>query len=184
MSTDWLTSEVRAAATAIPVAHAPSIDAADFKSIFRRHPAGVAVITLADADRLVGFTATSVISVSADPPIVAFSVSSTSSAWPALARNETVAISFLTASQADISARFATSGIDRFAAGGWNQLPSGEPVIADASSWLRGAILERTSVGNSFLIAVRAIACDTAIPSAPLVFHDRAYHRVDDSSAL
>jgi flavin reductase (DIM6/NTAB) family NADH-FMN oxidoreductase RutF len=184
MSTDWLTSEVAAAVPASTIADAPSIDATDFKSIFRRHPAGVAIITLTDVDRLVGFTATSVISVSADPPIVAFSVSATSSAWPALARNETVAISFLTAAQADVSARFATSGIDRFAAGGWTRLPSGEPVIAEASSWLRGAILERTSVGTSFLIAVRAIDCETVGTTPPLVFHDRAYHRVDDASAL
>ena len=38
-----------------------------FRSIFRRHPAGVAVVALRDGDRPVGFTATSVISVSAEP---------------------------------------------------------------------------------------------------------------------
>jgi flavin reductase (DIM6/NTAB) family NADH-FMN oxidoreductase RutF len=183
MSTDWLTSEIAADTTSARTP-AQSIDIGDFKSVFRRHPAGVAVITLADAGRLVGFTATSVISVSADPPLIAFSVSAMSSSWPALARAETVAISFLTAAQADISARFATSGIDRFAGGGWTRLPSGEPVIADASSWLRGEILERTPVGSSYLIAARAIDCRTATPTAPLVFHDRAYHRVDGSSAL
>lgn len=182
MSTDWLTAPVETDQVGVPAC--PSIDGEDFKSIFRRHPAGVAVVTLADAGNLIGFTATSVISVSADPPMVAFSVSSASSAWPAIERAETVAISFLTAAQADVSARFATRGIDRFAGGGWFRLPSGEPVIDEASSWLRGEILGRTSVGSSFLVAVRAIACMTTAATAPLVFHDRSYHRVDGSSAI
>src|SRR5699024_3781453 len=40
-----------------------------FTGVFRRHPAGVAVVTLLDDGRPVGFTATSLISVSAQPPI-------------------------------------------------------------------------------------------------------------------
>ena len=119
MSTDWLTR-----ATQPDTDAAPSMDTSEFKSIFRRHPAGVAVVTLSDLGRPIGFTATSVISVSAEPPLLVFSVNSGSSSWPALARAETLAISFLAASQADVSARFATRGIDRFASGGWTRLAS------------------------------------------------------------
>ena len=56
-----------------------------FKSLFRQHPAGVAVVTLTHEGTRYGFTATSVISVSADPPILTFSIDSSSSSWPALA---------------------------------------------------------------------------------------------------
>ncbi|MET1007117.1 MAG: flavin reductase family protein, partial [Propionibacteriaceae bacterium] len=87
-----------------------TITADAFKSVFRRHPAGVGVITLAQEGRLVGFTATSVISVSAEPPLLAFSIDSRSSSWPSLALTDSVAISFLAAEQVDVSARFATSG--------------------------------------------------------------------------
>lgn len=59
------------------------------------------------------------IAVSDSPPIVAFSVQAGSSCWPALADADTLVIGFLSASQADVSARFATRGIDRFASGGW-----------------------------------------------------------------
>jgi len=48
----------------------------EYKAVFRRHAAGVAVVTLRDGERPVGFTATSVISVSASPPILAFSLAS------------------------------------------------------------------------------------------------------------
>jgi flavin reductase (DIM6/NTAB) family NADH-FMN oxidoreductase RutF len=152
----------------------------EFKAVFRRHPAGVAVVALADGDRPVGFTATSVISVSAAPPSVAFSLATTSSSWPALARARTVAISFLAAGQADVSARFATSGIDRFADGGWAPLPTGEPVIEGAVAWLRGRVVQRTPVGDSHLVSVRALSCAVASGAPPLVYHDRAYRMVND----
>jgi flavin reductase (DIM6/NTAB) family NADH-FMN oxidoreductase RutF len=173
-----------------------SIDA--YKVVFRRHPAGVAVVTLRDEDpesgepRPVGFTATSVISVSAEPPLLAFSIASTSSSWPALARARTVAVSFLADDQDDVSARFATSGIDRFAAGGWSALPTGEPVIDDALTWVRARVVQRTPVGSSYLVSLRAlehgvraaVAPDDAAGPGPLVYHDRTYHRIGDHSAL
>ncbi|MET1004811.1 MAG: flavin reductase family protein [Propionibacteriaceae bacterium] len=160
------------------------VTAQAFKSVFRRHPAGVAVITLAVGERLVGLTATSVISVSADPPILAFSIDSGSSSWPALAVAETVVINFLAASQVDLSARFATKDIDRFADGGWSLLPTGEPVIDGSAAWLRGEIIQRTPVGRSFLISVLALESHQAEPVVPLVYHDRTYHGVGDHSAI
>ena len=163
---------------------AEPLDPADFRSVFRRHPAGVAVVTLADGDRPVGFTATSVISVSAEPPVLVFSVAGTSSSWPALSRATSLVVNFLAAEQVDVSARFATSGIDRFAGVAWHRLPSGEPVVDGVPSWVRGEVLQRTAVGSSFLVAVLATRAEQRDGSAPLVYHDRAYHRVDDGSAV
>ena len=156
----------------------------DFKAVFRRHPAGVAVITAKVGDRLVGLTATSVISVSADPPILAFSIDSGSSSWPALAEAETLVINFLAARQVDLSARFATSGIDRFAGGGWSLLPTGEPVLDGSPAWLRGTIIQRTPVGHSFLVAVQVLESGRPAAGAPLVYHDRAYHAVGEHTAI
>ncbi|GIG21289.1 flavin-dependent reductase [Cellulomonas chitinilytica] len=170
----------------------------EYKEVFRRHPAGVAVVALVDDAqepgldsfegaehpvRLVGFTATSVISVSAEPPLLAFSLASTSSSWPAVSRARTLAISFLSGSQDDVSARFATHGIDRFAAGGWSALPTGEPVIDGAVSWVRGRVVQRTPVGGSYLISVRALSHGTH-DVTPLVYHDRTYHQIGDDYSI
>jgi flavin reductase (DIM6/NTAB) family NADH-FMN oxidoreductase RutF len=163
---------------------AEPIDSAAFRAIFRRHPAGVAVVALSDGDRPVGFTATSVISVSAEPPVLVFSIAGTSSSWPALARATSLTVNFLAADQVDISARFATSGIDRFAGVGWQRLPTGEPVIAGVPAWVRGDVLQRTPIGASFLIAVRAVQAQQHDDMAPLIYHDRSYHRVDGSTAV
>lgn len=155
-----------------------------YKAVFRRHPAGVAVITLRHNGQPVGFTATSVISVSAAPPFLAFSLASSSSSWPAIRTARSLAVNFLSAEQDHISARFATSGIDRFAEGGWRPLPTGEPVINEAVSWVRGRVIDRTPVGDSFLVSVGAVDSGTRADAAPLVYHDRTYHRIGDHSAI
>lgn len=160
------------------------VTAESFKAVFRRHPAGVAVITLAVGEQLVGLTATSVISVSADPPILAFSIDAGSASWPALAVADTLVINFLAASQVDLSARFATKGIDRFADGGWTLLLTGEPVIDGSAAWIRGEIIHRTPVGRSFLVSVLALETHQAEPVVPLVYHDRSYHGVGHHSAI
>ena len=49
-----------------------------FKTAFRNHPAGVAVITANSPDGPVALTATSVVSVSAEPPVLIFSLSALS----------------------------------------------------------------------------------------------------------
>ena len=163
-----------------------------FKAIFRHHPAGVAVVTLTHGDRLVGFTSTSVISVSAEPPLLAFSVAGGSSSWIPLTETDTVVVNFLSAEQVDLSARFATSGIDRFACGGWSLLGTGEPVLDETPRWIRAEIVQRTPIGSSHLVCLRAIGSSVdQTPAAPangqvppLVYHDRVYHQLGTASAV
>lgn len=162
----------------------PAVTSDAFRAIFRRHPAGVAVVALRDGDRPVGFTATSVVSVSADPALLTFSIAGTSSSWPALARTRSVTIGFLTAEQVDVSARFATSGVDRFAGVAWHWLPTGEPVLDDVSAWIRGDVVERVAVGSSHLVVVHARETSQGRGGAPLVYHDRTYHALDEGSVL
>ncbi|WP_345763467.1 flavin reductase family protein [Diaminobutyricibacter sp. McL0608] len=130
-------------------------------------------------------TATSVISVSASPPLLAFSLPESSSLWPAIRDEGALAVNFLTADQEDVSARFSQRGIDRFAAGGWRLLATGEPVIEGAATWVRGAILQRTPAGGSYVITVKLLESSIDeigskhVPkSSPLIYHDRAYHRI------
>ncbi|MDQ1572665.1 MAG: hypothetical protein QOH44_224, partial [Actinomycetota bacterium] len=92
-----------------------SLSADEFKLAFRNHPAGVAVITADAGDGPVGLTATSVFSVSAEPPLLVFSISSQSSSAPTLSRADTVVVHLLSAEQLAVAKLFATSGVDRFA---------------------------------------------------------------------
>src|SRR6476469_723529 len=95
--------------------HIGGLSAADFKLAFRNHAAGVAVITADAGHGPVGLTATSVFSVSAEPPLLIFSISSASSSAPTIRSAETVIVHLLGADQIALARLCATSGIDRFA---------------------------------------------------------------------
>jgi flavin reductase (DIM6/NTAB) family NADH-FMN oxidoreductase RutF len=159
----------------------------EFKRAFRNHAAGVAVITADAGDGPVGLTATSVFSVSADPAILVFSVSDQSSSAPTLSVTETVVVHLLGADQIDIARLCATSGVDRFADETlWGRLPTREPYFPTAQTWIRGRILNRLQAGGSTVFVVQALEASELLDefSAPLVYHDRRWHRLGDHSAL
>lgn len=185
----------QSAAEQTPATHhgfSDMLSADDFKSAFRNHPAGVAVITADIGAGPVGLTATSVISVSANPPLVVFSLSSASSSTPTVKKAETVVIHLLGAEQIDLAKNFATSGIDRFAdASIWSRLISGEPYLPTANAWMRGRIVNRMEAGDSTVVAVQVLQVDlpgesgrTAAQSRPLVYHNRTWHSLSESSAV
>lgn len=159
-----------------------------FKAAFRNHPAGVAVVTADPGEGPVGLTASSVISVSANPPLLVFSLSAFSSAAPALARAETVVVHLLGADHVHLAKTFATAGIDRFADNdSWSRLVTGEPVLAEAPTWLRGRIVQRMEAGDSTVVAVQVLQAQTPEPEEspdPLVYHNRAWHRLGEQSVL
>ncbi|WP_285027772.1 flavin reductase family protein [Plantibacter sp. ME-Dv--P-122b] len=190
-----------------------SLSPDDFKAAFRQHPAGVSVITADDGSGPVGLTATSVFSVSAEPPLLVFSVSSLSSSAPTITASDTVVVHLLGSEQLHIAKLCATSGINRFADTSiWDRLPTGEPYFTGNGVWIRGRIVNRMEAGTSTVIAVHALessvsqpqaptepvraepaaeapapAAPTFSPSfdgAPLVYHNRTWHRLDANSQI
>lgn len=155
----------------------PGIDRDRFKQMFRRHPAGVVVVALDAGEGPVGFTATSLTSLSLDPPLVSFAIGATTSSWPHVERAGSAVVHFLSAEQEPVARRFATSGIDRFAAPtAWRRLPTGEPVLQDVAGWLRLDIQQIVPAGDHRIVVslVEDAWLDTG--RAPLLFHDGAYH--------
>jgi flavin reductase (DIM6/NTAB) family NADH-FMN oxidoreductase RutF len=171
-----------------PAAGAEGLSADDFKLAFRNHAAGVAVVTADAGDGPVGLTATSVFSVSAEPPLLVFSISDRSSSAPTLQRAETVIVHLLGADQLDLAKLCATSGIDRFADRSiWDRLVTGEPYFPAAHAWIRGRVINRMEAGASLVIAVHALQAklpDEAGDAAPLVYHNRTWHSLGGHSRL
>lgn len=170
---------------------ASSLSADEFKALFRGHPGGVAVITADAGDGPVALTATSVSSVSAEPPLLIFSISSLSSAADVLSRAETVVVHLLDAQDIDVARLGATSGIDRFAeTHRWSRLVTGEPVYHDVRAWVRCAVIGRMDAGSSTVIAAHALQSQVVRDVAPgepgdaLVYHNRTWHRLGEHSVL
>lgn len=150
-----------------------------YKSVFRDHAAGVVVVTANGLDAPVGFTATSLSSVSLEPPLVAFAVSSRASAWPTIERSPSVAVHFLDTGQHWLAQRFATSGIDRFADPvRWTWSPTGEPVLVDCPAYLCCEIDRHVPVGDHHIVIARVGSAEVTRSGSPLVYHDGAYASV------
>lgn len=166
----------------------------EFKAAFRNHPAGVAVITADAGDGPVALTATSVFSVSAEPPLLVFALSALSSSTATIRRAATVVVHLLGAEHLDLAKLGATSGIDRFADRSiWRRLPTGEPYFPAVHTWIRGRIDNTMDAGGSIIVAVEALETRAPLPgdaaadaerSHPLVYHNRTWHRLDEQSKI
>lgn len=157
----------------------PGIAPERFKQAFRRYPAGVVVVT-ADAGRgPVGFTATSLSSLSLAPPLVSFGIGTSTSSWPHIERATTVVVNFLGVEQTRLATTFATSGIDRFAAPTrWSRLPGGEPVLDGVAGWLRLTVRSIVPAGDHRIVVARVEESWLDEGRSPLLFHDGSYHSV------
>ncbi|MFP1624678.1 flavin reductase family protein [Streptomyces sp. 5K101] len=160
---------------------AASPDTGDLlKSVFRQHAAGVAVIT-AQGERPVGFTATSLTSVAADPPLVSFGVGTASSSWPAVAEAEYVGVHILGEHQQELAATFARSGADRFAPPTrWRPGPEGVPVLDGVVAWLVARVVARVPAGDHRLVIAEVATGDPAGGGRPLLYHQGRFTALRD----
>ncbi|MDT0490082.1 flavin reductase family protein [Streptomyces griseus] len=162
---------------------APSLAASPelLRSVFRRHAAGVAVITATGDGRPVGFTATSLNSVAAEPPLISFGIGTSSSSWPVLAGAEHVGVHILGEHQQELAATFARSGADRFGPStDWSSGPEGVPVLAGVPAWLVCRVVARVPAGDHRIVIAEAVAGDPSGAGQPLVYHQGRFTALRD----
>jgi flavin reductase (DIM6/NTAB) family NADH-FMN oxidoreductase RutF len=152
-----------------------------FMAAFRHHPAGVAIITADPGDGPVALTVSSLISVSATPPTVVFSLSDNSSSAHAVRRAETVVVHFVRRGDMELARLCATGGKDRFGPGvRWARLAGGEPHYPEVSVWFRAAIRGRFPVPGACLISAELLEASPGAHEAhgndALVYANRAWH--------
>jgi flavin reductase (DIM6/NTAB) family NADH-FMN oxidoreductase RutF len=149
-----------------------------FRGLFRRHAAGVAVITTA-GDGPVGFTATSLVALSLEPPLLSFNLGRTSSSWPALEEATYVAVHLLAEHQEQVAATFARSGADRFGpATAWGLGPYDLPVLEDVLAWMVCRIETRVHAGDHSVVIGQVVEAGYHPEHRPLVYHDGGFTRL------
>lgn len=169
-----------------------TLSATDFRGIFRRHPAGVTVVTADAGSGPVALTATSVASMSADPPLLIFSVSSLSSSARVLKDSDTVVVHFIDPESLDVAKLGATSGVDRFADTSiWSRLPTGEAIFHNVRTWIRARVVNRLEASGSTIFIAQAIQASHSaeqLDEQPerdgLVFMNRTWHRIGEDSTV
>jgi flavin reductase (DIM6/NTAB) family NADH-FMN oxidoreductase RutF len=108
----------------------PGADPPLFRQLLGRFATGVTVVTTRDpAGRPIGMTASSVASVSLQPPLVLVSVDQANDMHPALHAAPRFVLNVLAADQEAISRRFAAEHPDRFEGLGYRETKHGIPVL-------------------------------------------------------
>ncbi|MFE0510732.1 flavin reductase family protein [Streptomyces sp. NPDC058964] len=168
--------------TATPDLRTPQLASPDLlRSAFRRHAAGVAVITARGDSGPVGFTATSLTSVSAEPPLLSFGIGTGASSWPAISTTGHVGVHILGEHQSDLAATFARSGADRFGAPtAWREGPEGVPVLDDVLVWLVCRIVGRVPAGDHRIVLGEVVVGDPAGAGRPLLYHQGRFSGLRD----
>jgi flavin reductase (DIM6/NTAB) family NADH-FMN oxidoreductase RutF len=153
-------------------------DLSAFKLAFRRLAAGVSVVTGLEPDGTPrGFTATSVASLAAVPPLATFNMARIASAWPAIEQGERVIVHFLGARNAGLARTMSGPHDARFAGEHWVPGPHGIPLLRDVPAWMLGRIVARVPVEDNAVVVVRIEDGALGEEDDALVYHERGYHR-------
>ncbi|AZM63680.1 MULTISPECIES: flavin reductase family protein [unclassified Streptomyces] len=151
------------------------------RSVFRRHAAGVAVITARGHRGPVGFTATSLASVSAVPPMLSFGIGTGGSSWPVIATSDHVGVHLLGEHQQELAATFARSGADRFGpATAWREGPEGVPVLDGVPAWMVCEVVARVPAGDHRIVVAEVLLGDPSGHGRPLVYHQGRFRALRD----
>jgi len=148
------------------------------KSAFRRHAAGVAVITSVTPDgHPVGFTATSLASLAAVPPLATFNMAQTSSSWPAITVGNQVAIHMLGPRSRHLAEKMAADHSLRFAEDNWTTTDKGVPLLAGATATVVGHIVDVHPVHNNAVVVIQINHGILGDEDEALLYHERTYMR-------
>lgn len=152
-----------------------------FTDAFRRRGDSVSVVTyLDDHGRPGGMTATSVTSVSADPPMLLVCVNRSASAHAILELRGEFGVAFLAEGQQEISTMAATSGEKDFPEGSIVDPAATAPVIAGAAANLRCVVVDTHEHGTHTVFVARVTRAESDDTKRPLLYHNGHYHSLAD----
>ena len=148
------------------------------RATMRQHCAGVAVITTRDAGP-VGFCATSLSTVSLEPPTISFAVDLGSTSGRAWRSAPVGLVHLLGSDQAAVAAAFARSGPDKFTGPvSWRWGPAGQPLLDHVLAWMLVSTRHRLAVGDHLLVVADVRQASVQPGAGPLIRHDGGFHTV------
>lgn len=153
-------------------------DTTTLRTAFGCFPSGVTAVCALEADHApLGMAASSFVSVSLTPPLVAVCVQLTSTSWPRLRRCARLGLSVLAEGQQRECLSLSAKG-DRFALIGWTATQHGSVLIDGAALWLECALEQEVPAGDHVIALLRIEAMHTNLGVPPLIFHGSRFRRL------
>jgi flavin reductase (DIM6/NTAB) family NADH-FMN oxidoreductase RutF len=154
-----------------------TVSAAEFRAAMAGIASSVHVVTAKRGDDRVGRTATSVLSLSAQPPAILISIDIVSRLADIIAKTGSFSLATLAMGQDNIADAFAgrIEAADRFKIGQWNAWPSGHPHLQGAAIALDCEVIGSMETGTHVLFAGAVIEAETDTALNPLLWHRHGY---------
>jgi flavin reductase len=157
-----------------------------FKRGMRRLASGVSLITTRHEGTPYGLVATSVTSLTGDPPTLLVCVNAGTSSHDPLALSGTFCVNLLPESAQELADRFSDPARrhERFVETEWTTLCTGAPSLRTAIATFDCTVEKtlRHHTHTIFIGRIEEIALDEA-PIAPLVYLDGRYHGLRERAA-
>ncbi|MFF3941691.1 flavin reductase family protein [Streptomyces phaeofaciens] len=149
------------------------------KEAMARVPGPVVVVTMVDGtERRFGFTASSFVSVSLEPPLILVCLGKEASTHPAFQAANTFMVNVLAEGQEEVARRFSTSGVDRFAASDMMPCELGLPGLPDAVARVACSMHRIVDAGDHSILIGQVESVYVGNRS-PLVYANRLFSRVE-----
>ena len=159
-----------------------SVSASDFRHALGSLAGGISVVSCCVADEDHAMTATAVVSVSLEPPLVLCCVSRTSRFWEAISAIDDWSVSILATQGLPHARWLATSG--RPLAGQLDDVPhhrgaNGCALIDDSLAWLECTTESQSRAGDHDIVIGRVNAAKIGPGLDPLVYWRSRYTSLD-----
>ncbi|MEN8235004.1 MAG: flavin reductase family protein [Actinomycetota bacterium] len=150
-----------------------SVNPEELKSVMSRVAATVTVVTANSEEGPIGFTVSSFVSVSADPPIVLFGADKATTEELPILEAKGFTVNVMPKGTEDVAWVFASEGVDRFGSTPWQAAttPDAGPVLESALAHLECTTIERAEFGDHWVLygeVTAAAVADEIV--APLVW--------------
>lgn len=153
-----------------------------FRELLGRFATGVTVVTTVDGEgKPAGMTASAVSAVSLEPPLLSVCVNRATEFCGILSRSLRFAVNVLAEEQEDLSRRFATEGIDRFAGVSYRICSAGLPVLDGVVAHIWCEVEEAKDAGDHVVFFGRVVGGEV-YDRLPLLHFRSSYWNLTKSS--
>lgn len=149
----------------------------DFKGAMRRLASGVAIVVARSGDAPIGMAATSITSLTMDPPAILVCVNRSAGIHACLSPQCPISINLLSRHQQAVSMAFGGTvpREKRFGVGRWGLDLHGLPMLEDAQANLACTIDSLTPFGTHSIVVARVIDVRLGGAVEPLIYQNGAY---------
>lgn len=158
------------------------LDPQSLRRAFGAFPCGVVAVAAQVRGRLTGIAASSFTSVSLDPPLVAFSVATSSNTWPVLREAHHLGISVLADHHDAVCRQLAGPPEQRFTGLPFRSTEEGAVLLDEAVTTFDCSIDQEIEAGDHVIVVLALHRVGDGAGDSPLVFHRSGFAKlhVDD----